>query len=75
MPALDNMWTIVFCPTFFDAHQLKSLDERTNGPHEPPSQIAELSTYERVVVHEFFHCDVMGIADHSKRSDCLHAFY
>jgi hypothetical protein len=62
----DGVWTIVFCPVFFQSPKLRYLEERTNGQRDSAAGIASLVTYEHAIVHEFMHVDIFKYKKHSK---------
>jgi hypothetical protein len=60
-------WTVAFCPRFFEWDKLKYLEERSNGDKKSYADIASLETYERVIIHEYMHNDLMKFQPgHSK---------
>jgi hypothetical protein len=64
----DGVWTIVFCPAFFQSLKLRYLEERTNERRSSAAGIASLITYEHAIVHEFMHVNIFKYKKHSKYS-------
>lgn len=60
---------MAFCPKFFESDRLMYLEERTNGKNRPYGEIAQLDTYERIIIHEYMHVDLIRFQPgHSKLS-------
>jgi hypothetical protein len=70
--ASDGVWTMVFCPIFFESPKLRYLEERSKGSRDTVSSIALLTTYEHAIAHEFMHVDIFKYrGPHSKSPTVL----